>query len=135
MNDLTKLLNQLWDLTSIYVRKKGSRGGFNTCYTCGEIYHWKELDAGHAIPKSKGNSIKFELDLLRPQCISCNRFGKNGYGSGMYEIFHKKIRSEIGENRFNELIYKSNLIIKFSRTELKEAIAEMKSKIKSLNVD
>jgi hypothetical protein len=52
--------------------------------------HWKEAQAGHGL-SGRGNSILFDPEICRPQCISCNIFK-----GGNYDIFHQKLIKETG---------------------------------------
>lgn len=43
------------------------------CVTCGRVYPFKDLQAGHAIG-GRCNSILFDEQLVNAQCVSCNLF-------------------------------------------------------------
>lgn len=86
---LKELRKKAWDLQSIWVRSHDADfNGYNRCYTCYKMYHWKELQAGHFIHGSYDFSIK---DNIRPQCTSCNKWG---HGKPMEYYIH--LMQEIG---------------------------------------
>ena len=39
-----------------------------TCVSCGVVKHWKEMDCGHFIPKSRANAIRYE-ETQRPSAM------------------------------------------------------------------
>lgn len=70
------LKKTLWREFSIYIRRRESDSeGFTRCFTCYTRHHWKDLDAGHYIPKSVGGAnLYFNEKNVHPQCTACNRF-------------------------------------------------------------
>lgn len=64
------IISQLDKYTSIYIRQRGmDKNGYNTCYTCGARYHWKDMDCGHYI-KRRYLHTRWDLNNLRPQCLT-----------------------------------------------------------------
>lgn len=117
MKKLSTLKKKCWDLCSKYVRNFYAKNGYVTCYTCGIKKPIKEMQAGHGF-SGRGNSILFELDIIRPQCYGCNCCN-----SGKLDIFTYKLRKELGEKRFNELWQQKQKTKKFTIQELEEKIA------------
>lgn len=72
--------------------------GFVRCWTCEGVHHWKEIDAGHWVPKKRGNSVLFDERNCRPQCVSCNRFYE-----GMGHVFTQKMIEEYGPGIVDEM--------------------------------
>jgi hypothetical protein len=71
--DLVKILD---DEFSFYVRagtavKQGHPG--LSCYTCGNCYHWRDMDNGHFIGREY-TGTRWHMSNTKPQCQSCNRF-------------------------------------------------------------
>lgn len=66
---------RFWAIFSEYIRRSYSdSNGMVKCVTCDNVAHWKEMDAGHYIPKSLGLAVYFEEKNVHPQCSGCNRF-------------------------------------------------------------
>lgn len=122
-----RLIKQLDTLTSLYIRQKGiDRNGFNTCYTCGARYHWKEMDCGHYI-KRRYLHTRWNLTNVLVQCVICNRTL-----GGNYKVYEPKIRAELGTDEVQklwDLAYKTD---KISTIELEQMIEDMKIKLKEL---
>ena len=94
-----KLKEKLWNIFSQYIRIRYSNmSGYVNCVTCGVLKHWKELDAGHYIPKTKGSAIYFTVRNVHPQCIDCNRF--KAANLAKYRIYLKRT---YGDKIFEEL--------------------------------
>lgn len=95
-SDFKKLEDKVWTECKRIIRKRYP----NTCYTCGrtglEGANWH---TGHMIAKaSLGASMKYSLDILRPQCYHCNiNLG------GMGAVFAERMRKELGEKKYKEL--------------------------------
>ena len=88
-----------WVACSRYIRQKhADENGYAKCVTCGTVKHWKELDAGHFISKSRGNSIYFVEENIHPQCAGCNRFhegNKHLYTLYMIDTYGKEKIEEL----------------------------------------
>lgn len=64
----------VWDKCSKYNRLKLADGnGYVACVSCGKVDHYKNMDAGHFIPKKKGKTVYFLPENIWPQCTGCNR--------------------------------------------------------------
>lgn len=123
------LKNKLWKLVSEYVRRKDAdpHTGYVSCYTCGAVKHWRDGDAGHAIP-GRTNSVLFDLSILRFQCKYCN-----GPRGGRYYTFGKKLNEENGQGWFEQKEIEANKVVKFSHADYNEMIEDMKKKLEELN--
>lgn len=87
-----------WKACSQYIRQKYAEDDYASCVTCGVTKHWKELDAGHFISKSRGNSIYFEEENIHPQCAGCNRFhegNKHQYTLYMIDMYGREKIEEL----------------------------------------
>lgn len=60
-----------WKAFSEWIRRKDAVNDYNRCVTCGDVKHWKELQAGHFVD-GRNNSVLFNEDLVFPQCYHCN---------------------------------------------------------------
>jgi len=121
---MKKLKKKLWKELSLYVRRKeADSSGYNYCYTCGKILHYKELQAGHAIA-GRNNAVLFDEEIIRPQCRYCNCIRH-----GEQYIFAKKLDKENGEGFFERKFSGSRDAVKFTKAQLEELL----SKYKELN--
>ena len=120
---------RLWKLVSKYIRLRDAdwRGDCQ-CISCGKIYQWDEMDAGHWIPKSRGNSMYFEEDNIHAQCRVCNRFGSHDTG---YK-FGKNLEKKIGKERMEELDKLQHTTVKYTIRDYEAMIEEYKTRIKLL---
>jgi 5-methylcytosine-specific restriction endonuclease McrA len=67
----------VWKLASEYNRRKDADdNGYVECCTCGKVWFWTDLDAGHFIPRSNGKAVFWYPDNIHAQCSGCNRFHK-----------------------------------------------------------
>ncbi len=123
-----KAKDKLWTLVSIFVRTRHTdpHTGLVPCYTCGVVKHWKEGDAGHAIP-GRHNKVLFDLDLLRFQCKSCN-----GPKSGNQYIFGKKLNEENGDGWFEQKQIDSHGTVKWYLSDYQEMTEAIESMIAEL---
>ena len=59
---------------SKYIRLKNSTpDGICNCITCHRPFHWKEIDCGHFVSRSR-KIVRFDERNCAPQCKHCNRF-------------------------------------------------------------
>lgn len=104
-----------WDHFSRYIRLKHSVNGYCTCVTCGVLKHWKDIDAGHYVPKSRGNSIYFVEENVHPQCRACNRFK-----GGMLIEYGIYMQSMYGPNIDDYLLKLSRQTLHFTLNDYEE---------------
>lgn len=75
----------------------------NVCYTCGATgLEGKNWQTGHYYPNGAlGASMKYDLRILRPQCIKCNiHYG--GMGGAYREHMKQEIGVEAEQKLFDE---------------------------------
>ena len=66
-----KLHKKAWKLWSIYIRKSKANFQDKTpCYTCGLLFNWKDMNAGHF----RHDTHDFEEMNIHPQCVRCNKY-------------------------------------------------------------
>lgn len=71
LKPLPVLKRNLWKIFSEYIRRRDSDSeGFGRCISCGAVGYYKEMHAGHYIPKSLGLSIYFEEKNVNLQCLT-----------------------------------------------------------------
>ena len=95
-----------------------------TCFTCGEIFHWREIQCGHFILRSN-SSTRYDKRNCRPQCANCNEFR-----NGMEESFEEQLRYDLGDKEFDELMELGKQPYSYSEDEYKELIHNYKLKIR-----
>ena len=71
---IKQLILDLDKVFSIVVRQRGmSETGLNSCYSCGKVAHWSDLQCGHYLSRTH-YSTRWTLENCRPQCIKCNMY-------------------------------------------------------------
>ncbi len=73
---ITTLKKKLWKIFSIYIRMRDCLETTGTttrgkCCTCGKVYDFANLQAGHFIP-GREDSILFDPACVHAQCYRCN---------------------------------------------------------------
>ena len=92
----------LWKWFSLYIRLRDCEdGGMSYCRSCGTPKHFRELQAGHWISRSK-KPTKYDERNVHSQDVRCNKF-LNGNQSGMWN----HIAKTYGKDMPNELMTKS----------------------------
>ncbi len=62
--------------------------GYAKCVSCGSVYHYKDMDGGHFIPKGHSSYWALEVENVHPQCKGCNGFGmKFGTAEAQYTLW------------------------------------------------
>jgi hypothetical protein len=118
------LKKKAWKIFSQWIRLKDTdEGGTAYCYTCGDPKHWKELQAGHAIP-GRHNSVLFDEEIVRPQCAPCNIWKR-----GCYHVFTTKLIKENGLIWWEGKLTGSKRIVKYDRVDLEELIEKYNRKV------
>ena len=88
---------KVWTVFSLFIRLKyANKKGYSRCVTCGKLYFYKRLQAGHFIP-GRHNAVLFNEDVVYPQCYSCNFFL---YGNP--RGFDKFMRDKYGDEKVKE---------------------------------
>ena len=127
---VSSLKNKIVPVFSKYVRLRDcllTTGSieYGECISCGNQFEYKDLDAGHFIPKHNANL--FSERGVNAQCRYCNSF-KHGnqfeYSLGLIERYGKDAPMEL---RAEARQYK-----KFTVPELEQMLVEFKSKIREL---
>lgn len=117
---LNSLKKKVWKEFSKYIRLKYSKFGMVRCYTCDQLLSWKDAQCGHGIG-GRYNSILFDEELCRPQCLRCNIFL-----GGNYDVFHAKLIKENGIEWFEKKLKQKQMVKQFTRKELEELLQHYK---------
>lgn len=124
---LTYYKKRAWASFSKYIRlSHANKQGLESCYTCLNTKHWKEMQAGHGIG-GRNNAVLFMEEIVRPQCAGCNL-----YGGGKYSIFTEKLINELGLERYGELVKLSNQVVKYKIYDYEEIKNKYDEKTKQL---
>ena len=119
-----------WKATSLLVRRKAADdNGYASCVTCGITKHYKELHAGHFIPKKRGNAIYFKIENIHPQCPRCNNFE-----SGNLIEYHRYMLDMYGQEGIDDLYELSKTTVKFSIPDLLDIEADYRQKLNNLGL-
>ena len=102
-----------WYSKYIRLRDADETGNANCC-SCGKSGFWKDMDAGHFIPR-QNKSVRFNEINTFAQCRKCNRFF-NGNPAG----FAKFLIGRYGNNILDELIKEGHQAKKWTQTEINE---------------
>lgn len=88
--------DRVWDLC----RKITFKVHGTNCYTCSQRnLVGRNCHCGHMWPKgAAGALLKYNLDILRPQCYQCNM----NYG-GRGAVFLEKMAKEVGPEKMQKL--------------------------------
>jgi len=96
------------------------------CITCGKLYEFKKLQAGHYVSR-RFNSVRFHEQNVHAQCFQCNiRFKGN-----MVE-YQYRIKEMYGEEFAEELRHKKNETKQYRPKELEELYLTYKQKYDDL---
>jgi len=123
-------LKKLDKVFSEYIRRRDAdMDGMVKCCTCNTKKHWKKMDAGHWIRRSKSLITKYHEKNCHAQCIPCNQFRE-----GNPEKYDRFIINKYGVEVFDELIELSNTETKWIQFEVDELTDVYKKKIKDLDI-
>jgi 5-methylcytosine-specific restriction endonuclease McrA len=124
---LPKLKKELDRVFSIAIRTaKIDENGATRCVTCDRYDHWKNLDAGHYVPR-QDLATRWDPWNVWPQCRPCNAFR-----GGEPEKMAVWIDRVYGVGAAAKLREKSKQPFKLTRPWLEAKIAEFKSLIGDL---
>ena len=117
-----------WKAFSEWIRRKDAdHNGYASCVTCGLRTHWKELHAGHFLPRARGNGLFFSERNVFPQCHYCNiNLGGN------LDAYKRYIELKQGPTAIDELRNLSHKIVKLTEQDFIEILEKYTEKIKAL---
>ena len=108
---VSKLKKKLDILFSIFIRQRDQE-----CFTCQKKMHWKKIQAGHFISRSK-SATRYDEMNVHGQCPNCNIWRR-----GNSAEYAARLIKDYGMVRFNELIKKGRQIKQFTVPELQKLI-------------
>lgn len=96
---------KLWKVFSEYIRLRDADDrGYVRCISCGKVSFWKDLQAGHYVPKNNGLFFYFNEEDVHAQCYSCN-VGK----SGNLIYYRKRLIEKLGLDEVEKLEYQGEM--------------------------
>ena len=107
MRSRKSLIKEADRVFSLFIRNRGSKFGWNNCFTCGAYLMIEELQCGHFRPRRYLNTRWHPFNCWS-QCSKCNVDL-----SGNLEKYEKKLRSVYGDDAVDgifQLSYSSNKI-------------------------
>ena len=130
---ISTIKRRVWVLFSAYIRTRDCLrttgcSSWGLCITCGKRYHFKLLQAGHFIA-GRHNSNLFSEKGVHAQCYNCNI---NLRGNSLE--YRRQVVKLYGEGADLELEEEASKITTFTVEGLLELEAELKEKIKELEV-
>ena len=81
---LAKQKAKLQIKVNAYIRSRDSKDGFFTCISCGKTLSISKMQAGHYIPVSKCQFLRFNEENINGECAGCNCFDES------HLIFYRK---------------------------------------------
>jgi hypothetical protein len=99
--------DKLWKAFSEYIRRRNAdENGMVKCFTCSSFKHWKEMQAGHGIPRQHWGT-RYDEKNVQSQCRKCNCFEQ-----GEQAEFSKQVDLKYGAGTWGLLIIKKHLVRK-----------------------
>ena len=122
-----KLSKKLDVIFSKYIRwYYADANGYVECYTCGVTKPVKEMQCGH-FQSRRHYATRWHTDNCKPQCVKCNMFMQ-----GNIWIYGNKLKAEIGNVKFNELIQLSNTTVKYTQQDYLDMLEYYKKELEIL---
>ena len=123
---ITQLKKTLWPIFSKWIRRRDNY----TCYTCGKnmLDNPSSCHAGHYVPQSKGNRLRFDERNVHAQCLTCNNFR-----SGNLSVYALELEAEYGTGILQEFESVKNERKKFTAEELQNMIDDYRQRLKEGN--
>lgn len=122
----SKLVKQMDEIFSIYIRLKDAKDGMATSVTCGTTKPWKEMQNGHFFTRGR-QATRWHVMNCHVQDYHCNVAL-----SGNYIKYTTYMIDRYGREAVDELERLSLSGKKISTPELRDMIEEYKEKVKQL---
>jgi hypothetical protein len=123
------LERKFWPIFSEYIRRRDSlpdNPDYAACCSCGRVYPWRGMDAGHYISRSH-KYVKYNEMNVHAQCKRCNKW-LQGNATGYRQFLIKKY----GEQVVLDLEASKDFKAGFTRDGLRLKIEEYKAKVKEM---
>lgn len=114
---LAALTRDLDKQFSLFIRQRyADEWGNVSCVTCGQRKHWKEMNAGHFIPRQYRATRYLETNVA-PQCVHCNQWRR-----GNLIEYYAWMQKTHGQETIDELRRLKGTTRKFTRADLEELL-------------
>lgn len=57
-----------------YIRQRDSKNGFFKCISCGKTLPTEKMNAGHYVPVSRCQALRYDENNINGECAGCNCF-------------------------------------------------------------
>jgi hypothetical protein len=119
MND-----KKLWKVFSEYIRQRDAdSNGMCSCFTCGLVRHWKQMDCGHGIGRQHWGT-RYNEKNNHAQCKRCN-----GFEGGKREIYKQRVDARYGKGTWDLLELSSRKAKKWGQFEIDQMEKYYKEKL------
>lgn len=128
---VSKAKKKAWAEFSRYIRARDCLRTTGTvdagrCVTCGKVYPFEKLQAGHFVP-GRRNAGLFDERGVHAQCYACN-VGLHGN----WPEYLQFMVSEYGQDVVDELIRLRHVTVKYTISDLERMAAEYRERTKEL---
>ncbi len=132
----TRTLNKLADDLAVamqkHVRLKAADSmGFCQCVTCPNKKHWKEMQGGHFIERSKAHRTLEEN--IHPQCPYCNQYGMKR--ASVVLIYRRYMVDMYGGKFVTQLEDSANNVVKRFRPDLVKEIKDLRARNREMEAE
>jgi hypothetical protein len=128
LRSIARLRNDVAELVQRLVRLKAAdHNGMVKCWTCPEVKHWKEMQGGHFIERTK-TATKMLEENIHPQCPACNQWGMKKASTVL--AYRREMVLWYGEDFVQWLEAESKRSVRHTRQELESLIIEYTKQIK-----
>jgi hypothetical protein len=121
------MVKKLDTVFSQFIRLRASdETGRGSCFTCGSVRHFSEVDAGHFMSRAC-MSTRWDERNVQFQCKRCN-----GFRSGEQYRYSIELDKLYGEGTAELLLIESKKTRKFTRDELEAMYHHYKRRVDDL---
>jgi hypothetical protein len=121
---------KVWSVFSRYIRlRDADLSGHVICPTCGNVIHWSEAHAGHALPGRKFD-VLFDENIVYAQC-SIDNIWKNGCYPE-YAIFLIK---KFGLEWYDARVQRAGRVHKLGKADLQEIFDHYTEEVERLKLE
>lgn len=127
----TALQNKVAEKLQELVRLKyADKDGYITCVTCNKRGYWEKdgMQGGHFIERAK---LRLVEENIHPQCEGCNGF-KMKHSVACVLDYEDYMVDTYGRDFVYQLRIRANQPQKYSMPELRDMLADLKTRIKEL---
>ena len=125
------LKKALWEIYSQYIRTRETDDeGFCECVTCGKQAFWQDMQAGHFIPQSSGNYLRYNDENVHAQCLRCNCYLHGNIFAYEEYMIRRYWSEKVEKMKRDRLIAKS-----FKPFELISMIEEYTRRLQTIKCD